>query len=115
MVTQQSDQNADIRRTFSRRAAPDLKIIGHSNIFYWWPAWVAGFAVALLSYLQGRDVTFMPEIVERVPSTSRHGSGSDHWPMPYADTPSYVSFELHIWHAHTLAVLSAAVTLAADH
>ena len=73
MVTQQSDQNADIRRTFSRRAAPDLKIIGQSNIFYWWPAWVAGFAVALLSYLQGRDVTFMPEIVERVHPSNNPG------------------------------------------
>ena len=73
MVTQPADQNADIRRTFTRPAAPDIKIIGHSNIFYWWPAWVAGFAVALLSYMQGRDIAFEPEIVERVHPSNNPG------------------------------------------
>ena len=29
--------------------------------------------------------------------------GQHPWREPYADTPSYVSFALHIWHAHTLA------------
>jgi hypothetical protein len=49
-------QNAAIRETFARpvaRAPPEIKIISHSNIFYWWPACVAGFAVALISYTQG--------------------------------------------------------------
>ena len=73
MVTQPADQNADIRRTFSRPAAPDIKIIGHSNIFYWWPAWVAGFAVALISYMQGRDVAIVPEVVERVHPSNNPG------------------------------------------
>ena len=73
MVTERSDQNADIRRTFSRRAAPDIKIISRSNVFYWWPAWVIGFGVALISYLQGRDVTFMPEIVERIHPSNNPG------------------------------------------
>ena len=50
-----------------------------------------------------------------VQSLGHRGLGSVRWREPYADTPSYVSFALHIWHAHTLAVLSAAVTLAADH
>ena len=59
MATQKETQNADIRETFIPHAAPappEIKIISHSNIFYWWPAWVAGFAVALISYTQGRDV-----------------------------------------------------------
>lgn len=62
-------QNADIRKVFARRVArapPDIKIISHSNIFYWWPAWVAAFVAALLSYLQGTDVAIVPEIVERI-------------------------------------------------
>ena len=62
-------QNAALRDTFSRsaaRAPPEIKIISHSNIFYWWPAWVAGFAVALISYTQGRDVAIVPEIIDRV-------------------------------------------------
>jgi hypothetical protein len=69
MVTQEETQNANIRETFTPHAAPappEIKIISHSNIFYWWPAWVAGFAVALISYTQGRDVAIVPEIIDRV-------------------------------------------------
>src|SRR5665647_2974506 len=76
MVTQQEIQNADIRDTFTLHVAQgpsDTKIISHSNIFYWWPAWVAGFAVALVSYVQGRDVAIVPEIVERVHPSNNPG------------------------------------------
>ena len=76
MVTQQETQNADIRDTFAPHVAPppsDTRIISHSNIFYWWPAWVAGFAAALISYVQGRDVAVVPEIVERVHPSNNPG------------------------------------------
>jgi hypothetical protein len=76
MVTQQETQNADIRDTFALHAAQapsDTRIISHSNIFYWWPAWVAGFAAALISYVQGRDVAVVPEIVERVHPSNNPG------------------------------------------
>jgi hypothetical protein len=74
--TQREIQNVDIRHTFAKpasRAQPDIKIISHSNIFYWWPAWVAGFVVAMLSYIQGRDVAIAPEIVERVHPSNNPG------------------------------------------
>lgn len=32
-----------------------LKIYSHSTLFYWWPAWVMGYVVALLTYMQGRQ------------------------------------------------------------
>jgi hypothetical protein len=48
-------------------------IISHSNIFYWWPAWVAGFAAAMISYLQGRDVSIVPEFVERIHPSNNPG------------------------------------------
>ncbi len=76
MVTQQETQNADIRETFALHVAPlpsDTRIISHSNIFYWWPAWMAGFAVALISYMQGRDVAVVPEVVERVHPSNNPG------------------------------------------
>jgi hypothetical protein len=74
--TQKDVQNADIRHTFVRpgaQAQPDIKIISHSNIFFWWPAWVSGFAVALMSYIQGRDIAVAPEIVERVHPSNNPG------------------------------------------
>jgi len=76
MVTLQATQNADIRHTFARpvaKTAPDIMIISHSNIFYWWPAWVAGFAAGLISYMQGRDVSIVPEIVERIHPSNNPG------------------------------------------
>jgi len=76
MATQLAMQNADIRETFARpvaHAAADIKIISHSNIFYWWPAWVAGFAVAVLTYVQGRDVAVVPEFIDRVHPSNNPG------------------------------------------
>jgi hypothetical protein len=32
---------------------PELRIYGHSSLFYWWPAWVTGFAGALITYVRG--------------------------------------------------------------
>jgi hypothetical protein len=30
----------------------EVRIISHSNIFYWWPAWVAGYAPARQAFLE---------------------------------------------------------------
>ena len=76
MVTQQAISNADMRHTFARhftRRSPDIKLISHSNVFYWWPAWVVGFAVALISYFQGQDVAIAPELVKRVHPSNNPG------------------------------------------
>ncbi len=35
------------------RQTPALKLISHSNVVYWWPAWVAGYLLGLVSYLGG--------------------------------------------------------------
>ena len=68
MDTQQAIQNADIRDTFAppARGPPDIKIVSHSNVFYWWPAWVVGFAVALITLFQGQDFAIEPDTVERI-------------------------------------------------
>jgi hypothetical protein len=56
------------------RATPgEIKIISHSNIFYWWPAWVAGYAVALVTSLQGSEIAFEPGVVERVHPSNNPG------------------------------------------
>ena len=76
MPGQEAAQNADIRHTFARpvTGAPlDVKLVSHSNIFYWWPAWVAGFATALVSYLQGQEVTIVPDMIERIHPSNNPG------------------------------------------
>jgi hypothetical protein len=37
-----------------------LVLISHSPLFYWWPVWAVGFLMALLTYLQGDLVAFVP-------------------------------------------------------
>ena len=38
------------------RAAAWFRHISHSTIVYWWPVWLTGYVIAVLSYLQGREV-----------------------------------------------------------
>ena len=35
---------------------PQVVIISHSPLFYWWPVWVVGFLMAAVSYWQGDRV-----------------------------------------------------------
>ncbi len=35
---------------------PTMYIVGHSNFFYWWPAWVVGYVMALLTYIANNHV-----------------------------------------------------------
>lgn len=35
---------------------PDLVLYSHSTIFYWWPAWLGGYALALVTWLGGTKV-----------------------------------------------------------
>jgi hypothetical protein len=35
---------------------PELRIYSHSSFFYWWPVWLAGLVMALLTWTQGTQV-----------------------------------------------------------
>jgi hypothetical protein len=35
-------------------------VVSHSPLFYWWPVWAVGFVMALLTYLFGHQVAFVP-------------------------------------------------------
>jgi hypothetical protein len=35
----------------------EVRIYSHSNFFYWWPVWVTGYIMALLTYVGGQQVT----------------------------------------------------------
>jgi hypothetical protein len=32
----------------------EVRIYGHSNLYYWWPVWAVGYLMALLTYLHGQ-------------------------------------------------------------
>jgi hypothetical protein len=39
---------------------PSVTVIGHSDLFYWWPVWVAGYLMALLTYLGDNYMAIVP-------------------------------------------------------
>ncbi|QJW98775.1 hypothetical protein [Frigoriglobus tundricola] len=39
----------------------ELRIYGHSNLFYWWPVWAVGFLMATLTYLDGHVMAIVPQ------------------------------------------------------
>ncbi len=43
-------------------AAPpyEIKIVSHSNLFYWWPVWAIGLVMALLTALDGHRLAIVP-------------------------------------------------------
>src|SRR4051812_7534051 len=45
------------------RTVPDeeLRLYGHSNLFYWWPVWAISFLMAGLTSLDGHVMAVVPE------------------------------------------------------
>jgi hypothetical protein len=39
---------------------PEIKVYSHSSILYWWPVWLLGFVLALLTYLDGGQMAYVP-------------------------------------------------------
>ena len=42
------------------KASQTIHIISHSTLFYWWPVWVAGFALTLLTFAADTHMVFVP-------------------------------------------------------
>jgi hypothetical protein len=39
----------------------EIKIVSHSNLFYWWPVWVVGFVLAILTWTDRSLMAFVPQ------------------------------------------------------
>jgi hypothetical protein len=42
-------------------ARQELKIVSHSNLFYWWPVWVVGYLMAVITLIHGTLLAVVPE------------------------------------------------------
>lgn len=38
----------------------EIKLVSHSPIFYWWPIWVLGYVMALVTYMEGHRLAILP-------------------------------------------------------
>ena len=51
-------------------APAEIRIYSHSMIFYWWPVWVVGYLLALVTLIQGQPTDFADTQVMIHPSRS---------------------------------------------
>src|SRR5262245_12600453 len=61
MTTPQTSQPASGGRPTD---AVEIKIVQHSQLFYWWPVWVVGFLLALISWFGGGRLAVLPHNAE---------------------------------------------------
>ncbi len=45
-------------------AKREIKLISHSMLFYWWPIWVVGYLLALITWFDGTRLAIMPDEVK---------------------------------------------------
>src|SRR5437016_6430109 len=39
----------------------EIKIVSHSNLFYWWPVWAVGFLMGAITMMHGTLLAVVPE------------------------------------------------------
>ena len=50
-----------VQATTTTPPKSEIRIISHSNLFYWWPVWAVGFLMALLTWFDGHLMTTVPK------------------------------------------------------
>lgn len=56
----------------------EIKVVSHSNLFYWWPVWAVAFLMALLTYI---DNTYMITVPAGTKARVTAG-GEEAWVLP---------------------------------
>ena len=52
-VMPSSVASKEIAASSSRPSVEEVRIYGHSPLLFWWPVWLVGYAMALVSYFRG--------------------------------------------------------------
>jgi hypothetical protein len=42
----------------------EIRIVSHSNLFYWWPVWAVGFLMGLMTIIDGHHMAVVPKGAE---------------------------------------------------
>jgi hypothetical protein len=56
-------------------ARREIKLVSHSTIFYWWPIWVLGYVLALITYFEDHRLAIVPmdtRVYEAAAPDSKH-------------------------------------------
>ena len=47
----------------------EIKIVSHSNLFYWWPVWAVGYLMAILGGTDSGKVAWAKSVLARAKET----------------------------------------------
>src|SRR5271165_1944570 len=42
----------------------EIRIVSHSNLFYWWPVWAVGYLMAIFTLIDGHKLAIVPRGTE---------------------------------------------------
>jgi hypothetical protein len=56
----------------------ELKVVSHSNLFYWWPVWVVGFLMALLTWIDRSLMVTVPPGTKALTTVTAEGEKVKH-------------------------------------
>jgi hypothetical protein len=59
-----------------------IKVVSHSNLFYWWPVWAVGFLMALLTYIDGSVMATVPKGTKAVKKVDAAGEDREAYVLP---------------------------------
>jgi hypothetical protein len=100
----------------------EIRIVSHSNLFYWWPLWAVGFVLFFLTLIDGHNLAIVPrgtEPLREVKVIERSGTERDgvdvlvapgkSLPPKHSDVPSQP--RLHIAESASYGVMFIVVLL----
>jgi hypothetical protein len=68
----------------------EIKIVSHSNLFYWWPLWAVGFVMALLTWMDGSLMAIVPPGTEALRNARVEGERQPGQKVIYERTDALV-------------------------
>jgi len=82
----------------------EVRVVSHSNLFYWWPVWAGGFILGIISALDGSNMVILPPHTTTaenvmVPVTTKTGTSEakrDVFVMPESKSVSEVTGGKHL-------------------
>jgi hypothetical protein len=98
----------------------EINIVGHSNLFYFWPVWAVGFILGVLTWFDGSKAFVIPPGYDYLPtakasnSTGKSFDGRDMIVLPDGHHPATTKEDLHTLHtsrSSTYGVIFAIVLL----
>jgi hypothetical protein len=54
VAPRQTDRPKDAVEEFAEDQEPELVLVSHSSLYYWWPVWVVGYLMALFTWTNGQ-------------------------------------------------------------